>query len=722
MKKNVIVVYIIILFTITSTVTFSGDRNLIRKGASFETNAIKMKLYIDMPELSQFPEWPEINAVAAPLEIDTTTSFDGSRSLKVPFSPFRQLKSGWLPVKTKQGTFTFSCYLYADKPNTRATLRISPHNKKAYQQDFILDTSWKRYSITTSFTDIAGPSLCCQLFFDQKKGTVWVDAIQFEQGELKPFTVSQPIELALSTEKTNNLFLTQENIHIKIEAYSKEISTPCQLYYIVSNWKGEKILSGKEKIMIEKGKTIFTSLNIGRLPRGWYDVRATLTDDSSQKIIDTNCVFISVINPLPPSLHDLFFGLHNHAFHHQFSSTMDILGAKWQRVFTSFSWSVVEPSIGKWRFPDRQVEDTRKHGQEILGVLGWHKEFKRCPAWGEFTESSGGSWRSKRPIPKNLNGWEKYVFKTVEHFKGKVDFWEVINEPNGWMSADEYLPLLKRAYKAAKQANPNCTVVGICTTADQGINPFAFAKEVIEKGGLNYCDVVSYHPYSRAPEDVIEWTQSLKKMIGQYSNGRDIPLWNTESGWSSPSCYEDMRFNPMAKSGIRSTGLSPVDVASYMVRLHVIMKSLGVEKLFFFTGWTKDLGIGIYSHGDTANLINFDDSPAPALPAYNAMVDILGKSNVVKIYRSSDGFASVYLFTSNNKYIAVAWNLKKEREYKISLPTNIVNMQLYDIMGNQIGEYKKQSDKITFILEDTPIYIIAPISERQKLEKAIELI
>jgi hypothetical protein len=42
-------------------------------------------------------------------------------------------------------------------------------------------------------------------------------------------------------------------------------------------------------------------------------------------------------------------------------------------------------------------------------------------------------------------------------------------------------------------------------------------------------------------------------------------------------------------------------------------------------------------------------------------------------------------------------------------------------MGNQISEDKKQSDRITFILEDIPIYIVAPISERRKLEKAMEL-
>jgi hypothetical protein len=65
--------------------------------------------------------------------------------------------------------------------------------------------------------------------------------------------------------------------------------------------------------------------------------------------------------------------------------------------------------------------------------------------------------------------------------------------------------------------------------------------------------------------------------------------------------------------------------------------------------------------------------------------------------------------------------LEKRKKYKISLPTNIVDMHVYDIMGNQISEDKKQSDRITFILEDIPIYIVAPISERRKLEKAMEL-
>lgn len=717
MKKNAIVVFAGLLFAITPVIAFCENRNLVGKGSSFETKSIRMKLYKDAAELSQFPEWPEINAVAVPLVIDESRAFHGRYSLKMSPSSFQRLKSGWLRLPANKKTFTLSCYLCADRPGAQATLCMQSLKKK-HQKTFPVGASWERHSFTASFEEIPGSELCCSIYFSQKGQTVWIDGIQLEPDTLTPFT-AYPKEITLVSDRTNNLFFPNENIRLKAEVYSDARAEPCLLIFQVNNWKGERVLSGEEKIMTEKGRAVFFSLDMGSLPRGWYSVTAALADGASQKIIDNACIFISVIKPSPPLLRDSFFGLHNHAFQHQFYSTLDILGPKWQRVFDSFLWSVVEPSKGKWRFPDRQVEDSRKHGQEILGVLHWRTEFNRCPAWGEFTESSGGSWRSKWPIPRNLDAWEEYVFRTVEHFKGKVDYWEIINEPNGWMSADEYLPLLKRAYKAAKQANPNCTVAGICTTADRGINLFAFAKEVIEKGGLDYCDVVSYHPYSRTPEEAIEWTETLKKLISQYSNGRNIPLWNTESGWSSPSCYEDMRFNPRAKNGIR-TGVSSTDVASYLVRMHVIMKSLGVEKFFYFNGWTRDLGVGIYSEGDTANLVNFDDSPSLALPAYNAMVDILGGANFAKMYRSGDGFANACLFASNNKSIAVAWNSGEEKEYKVSLPTDIVDMQVYDIMGRRVSADKEQTDRITFVLKGVPLYIIVPFAERQKLEKAFD--
>ncbi|MBM3253167.1 MAG: hypothetical protein FJZ16_02800, partial [Candidatus Omnitrophica bacterium] len=75
MRKGATVVYAILLFTIAPAIAFSEDRNLIGKGASFETKSIRMKLYKNVTELSQFPEWPELNAVAVPLTIDDSRAF-----------------------------------------------------------------------------------------------------------------------------------------------------------------------------------------------------------------------------------------------------------------------------------------------------------------------------------------------------------------------------------------------------------------------------------------------------------------------------------------------------------------------------------------------------------------------------------------------------------------------------------------------------------------------
>ena len=99
---------------------------------------------------------------------------------------------------------------------------------------------------------------------------------------------------------------------------------------------------------------------------------------------------------------------------------------------------------------------------------------------------------------ESKNAWAKYVELTVERYKGKIDLFEVWNEPDGttfWKhgaNGTEYGEFVVRTAKAVKKANPDARVVAGAMYRKN----FEFLTEAMETGMYKYLDYVSYHQYT----------------------------------------------------------------------------------------------------------------------------------------------------------------------------------------------------------------------------------
>lgn len=114
-----------------------------------------------------------------------------------------------------------------------------------------------------------------------------------------------------------------------------------------------------------------------------------------------------------------------------------------------------------------------------------------------------------------LSHWSNYVTDVVTRYKGRVQRFEMWNEPNlpeYWRpgpSPKEYAPLLKAGYDAAKAADPNSTVVFAGLSRNHVGYLETFYREVDALYGAStaaqsdyYFDVLGVHPYSdeRSPD------------------------------------------------------------------------------------------------------------------------------------------------------------------------------------------------------------------------------
>ena len=64
-------------------------------------------------------------------------------------------------------------------------------------------------------------------------------------------------------------------------------------------------------------------------------------------------------------------------------------------------------------------------------------------------------------MPADLDKFAAYVHAAVTHYKERVKHWEILNEP-GYLRPEDYAKLLAVAYRACKDADPMCHVIGGC--------------------------------------------------------------------------------------------------------------------------------------------------------------------------------------------------------------------------------------------------------------------
>ena len=192
------------------------------------------------------------------------------------------------------------------------------------------------------------------------------------------------------------------------------------------------------------------------------------------------------------------------------------LNASITRTQRVFSWTSVEPikSSFVWQGADEYVDRCIKNNIEIVAVLGkfpaWaakepteeEKELYYSDGNGNITLMSPERWK-----PKNIEEWANYVYSVVSRYKGRVKYWEVVNEANFHPpykpasysgTSEEYYELLKAAYSAAKRADPDCVVltsgfaVPINGMTDSEM-PYELTKKKYAKG---YYDIFNVHGYS----------------------------------------------------------------------------------------------------------------------------------------------------------------------------------------------------------------------------------
>ena len=204
------------------------------------------------------------------------------------------------------------------------------------------------------------------------------------------------------------------------------------------------------------------------------------------------------------------------------------LGTKWVREeFTASRLHAGTSTRYWWSDYDRIVNQERQGGLQILGLLDYSNT---------WTFHDHGTM-PHHDIRRLASDFARYAYDVVRHFRGRIRYWEIWNEPNVdtfWHpspDADDYALLLNAAGSAVKRADRRSQVVLAGTS---GID-LRFIRSVAAR--THRFDVVAVHPYRGLPEpSFLKQVKALRRL--------HKPIWFSEIGWPAgdgcASCYGEV--------------------------------------------------------------------------------------------------------------------------------------------------------------------------------------
>jgi len=271
-----------------------------------------------------------------------------------------------------------------------------------------------------------------------------------------------------------------------------------------------------------------------------------------------------VVHLEPPShaVQQSYFGMHIH----RASSTTPwpaVPFGSWRLWDARTTWPDIEPQRGSWNFSvlDAYLKLAKAHHVQVLLPLGLSPKWASARPYESSIFGPG-----KAAEPRILSDWDEYVRKVAEHCKGKVQAYEIWNEPNFnvFWSGDTatMVELTRRAYQIIKHVDPKASIVSPSATASQRGNDWL--KGFLAKGGGSYVDVIGFHFYAETPEKMVPLIAEVRQTMATNGIGA-MPLWNTETGWSKPKPF------PSEELG-----------AAYLVRAYLLNWAAGVQRLYWY--------------------------------------------------------------------------------------------------------------------------------------------
>ena len=263
------------------------------------------------------------------------------------------------------------------------------------------------------------------------------------------------------------------------------------------------------------------------------------------------------------------------------------LGVRHARVQTGWWKCEKEKGVYDWSWLDGVVSNLESRGVQVWFNVGFGNKLYMPDTYGEASVGFVPLYYGD----ECLSAWTNFCRALSEHYKGRVDRFEIWNEPNGksfWRPVEPdpagYARLIVVTADAIRAAQPEAR----CGGCVMGF-PQPYLQELKKRGALSKLDFFSFHPYDPHPEvhwpTRVAWLRDFFRGAGR--GGRDISVWQGESGFAS--------WTPEKYWQPRTVRESEQVQAVWLLRRYVLDFSLGLELSSYFQ--TADMMEKAYQMG-----------------------------------------------------------------------------------------------------------------------------
>jgi len=502
--------------------------------------------------------------------------------------------------------YTVSAWVKADQEGFSGSIALLYWWSGRHQQALgsvypKLTTEWQRCSFTCTPqapADAGDPSapvtVVCQIAPSATvKGTVYVDGLQIEPaeqaGDYKP---RYPLELYADVgQDGGNLCDWDQDVPLTLLAAAADTTDIAQLPVNVTITGYPDRAVWDRNVMLTVDEPVAVTPPLPR--RGLF--RVTVRPIEEGLAAPQEMLFATVPTPRDVGS-DGMFGAHItvRPFHARYFRR---LGFTWTRLHDCSlltKWSATEPEPGKYQWHEEVVDAVLETGLRILGLPD------HPPAWAERKEEGALN-------PVDVEAFGRYCEALAGHYRGKIDHWEVWNEPymggsyNG--GAEKFSDVLREGSAGLRRGNPDCTIVG--WSADVS-NP-KWGAEIAEDARATI-DVFSFHNYvnNLAGGGTLPFVAELPDHRAQWP-AHVTESWDTE-GTNGEVCGNTFyTFMPIEKSGVNERA------TAFASRVWIEHAKAGVSKYFVYQMHNTDSVM--YYGGYQSLFVGFDRTPTPAAVA-----------------------------------------------------------------------------------------------------------
>ena len=570
-------------------------------------------------------------------------------------------------------------------------------------------TRWKQYQFSTVLPATGGDRY--HLIIESAgQGKLLLDGVQFAAGTGVDFHPRQMLEIGFIRTLDVPLYYKGDpfSLELCISAYQ-----PLHGDYVLrvdsTDFNGKETELLEEQLSFDAASTSCKRFSHPVERTGHFTIRAEV--NGADGLADMTTMAIGIVhrsvgnqNATSP------FGGHAR-FSPASLKAMKKLGVSWLRMHPPLGtkWFVVEPEKGQFAFNDEPIRFARAQGFFILGSLDSTPRWASSAPHDIVSELADGF---RAYPPNDISDWKRYVSRTVGHYKGIIDHWEVWNEPDsgGFLKLNGPLPELRKpetyvrlvesAYLAAKQANPKVTIVA---GAGTGQPPSRWVEKLVKHGILDYIDALSFHFYlDGRPGDVLDVTTGervaeLRTLINTV-DGRDIPIWETESGYVLETC------GFQTSTDENSYCATPQESVAFIMRNYLEWIGNGVDHWFFYHMFFPD-------RTDKTRLSAFfdwDRSPKPLALGYATLSWVLRDSTFRKQLPETDGITGAE-FAAADRLIRIFWSrdwsTRQSKSLRIPCSDGMEKTVVIDAMGNQIADCTT-TESIELEVGIVPVFVV----------------